>query len=48
MFHVKTHTPTDDSASYKDRPGLGNRSIFYLYSSVGNTLIFGVVDRTRV
>ena len=31
---------------YKDYPGLGNRSIFYPYSSVGNTFTFDVVQVT--
>ena len=31
---------------YKDYPGLGNRSVFYPYSSVGNTLTFDVVQVT--
>ena len=30
---------------YKDYPGLGNRSISYPYSSVGNTFTFGVVGK---
>ena len=33
---------------YKAYPGLGNRWIFYLGSSVGSTITFGVVGRTRV
>ena len=31
---------------YKDYLGLGNRSIFYPYSSVGNTFTFDVVQVT--
>ena len=32
----------------KAYPGLGNQSIFYPRSSVGSTITFGVVGRTRV
>ena len=31
---------------YKDFPGLGDRSVFYPYSSVGNTFTFDVVEDT--
>ena len=31
---------------YKAYPGLGNRSIFYPGSSVGNTITFGIVEDT--
>ena len=31
---------------YKDYPGLGNRSVFYPYSSIGNTSKFDVFKVT--
>ena len=48
LYLVAPSSQQDDRAGvpYENYPGLSNRSIFYSYSSVGNTFTFDVVQVT--